>query len=162
MSGILIKLDLQGDTKIGRAVRKLGRRDKIIIRRALSEGIRDIHTLAFDLLSGSKDPSGQFPVNIVTGHLRRSEYFVLPGRTTRSSGRTFRAGPSEAIAGNAAEYAGVVHEGMFTTRDNKILSFIFGRRPYLEKAVDDFGKEKGLLKLITKHLKKEVRAQRLA
>lgn len=159
--GVGVKVNLEDVKKIKAALGKLQTKEKRIIRTSLSEGILIIHRKAFENLTGPKKPPGQFPVNINTGFLRRNQYFVLPGKTKTSNEKIFRAEPFEAIAGNSANYAGTVHEGVFTTKDGQILNFIFGRRPYLEKAADSFGREIGLIKLIKKNLRKAIKASGL-
>lgn len=70
------------------------------------------------LSGGLADAPGAYPVPARTGHLRRETFFEMVGDT-------------QAIAGNAATYAAAVHEA-----DGGSSSAKFGRRPYLEDAVN--------------------------
>lgn len=78
----------------------------------------------FDALGGRP---GSYPVPVLTGHLRRSEDYVPPGKSKSTDAFTFRAGRLEAILYNSARYASVIHDGTHSSTK-------FGRRPFMDDA----------------------------
>jgi hypothetical protein len=102
------------------------------ITEGLTKSAKAIHRSAFEYLSGpgakkSNVPGGGYPVPIRTGHLRRLLDFVPPGKSKSKTGKTFTAGPMEAVVFNSAEYASAIHDGAGSSKK-------FGRRPYLDDA----------------------------
>ena len=105
-----------------------------------------IHARVIHYLSGPREVAGpkgrkrsvnpgQFPVNVVTGHLRRSQRLVLPGEHGLNNHQMAFA--------NTAVYSAVVHEGR---RGNQarpfILQALWEEGPKLEEALDKFLQEK--------------------
>lgn len=146
------------------------------IQRGLSRGIKGIHRLAYDYLSGagskgtyvtskggnkywkrrvSQIPGGGYPVPVRTGNLRRLEDFVEPGRSKTSNGQTFTAGPMEAIAFNSAEYARPIHAGTGSSAK-------FGPRPYLVDALDQFNQGNRIAENIAEEIAVDIQKRGLA
>lgn len=100
------------------------------------------HREAHKLLSGSGKPApGSYPVPVRSGHLRRSEDYVLPGRSKHG----ITAGDSEAWLVNSAEYARPIHDGTGTQRR-------FGRRRFMADAIENTRKDG--LNGISEHIRK--------
>lgn len=155
--GFKIEVDPKS-IKLAKKFDVLGSKEsKRIIKKSLGKGAGAINKLSVLNLTGSKSGSGEFPVNIKTGFLRRSSYIVLPGQTITSGDLTVRAGELESIVGNSANYAGVVSTGIFTTRSGQQVSYAFGGRAFHEKALEDFGRERGLLKIMLEILNKKLK-----
>lgn len=71
---------------------------------------------------------GDYPINVLTGWLRRSGGFVPPGRTRVSGKMSFTAGRNEAVLFNSALYSRVIHDGRHTSDKH-------GPRPFIEDAI---------------------------
>jgi len=89
--------------------RRIGRRaDRIkpALDRGLGKWVLRAHRESLRLLSGSNaDAAGAYPVPVRSGHLRRSEDYILPGRSKHG----LRAGSGQAFLVNTAIYATTIH-----------------------------------------------------
>jgi len=99
------------------------------VHRGLDAGLADLaefgHYEVLKNLSGKAGAApGSDPIPVRTGHLRRSEDYILPGRA--KSGITTKAG--QAMLVNTASYAHAIHEGNGPHA-------VFGPRPFMEDAV---------------------------
>jgi len=103
-----------------------------VISNVVGRATKGIYSGAFANLSGGGALSrkkygwlykGRYPVPVVTGHLRRALYFVLPGRSKGD----FSAGPLEGVVYNAASYGWAIHEGRGS----------MSGRPYLSDAAQN-------------------------
>jgi len=111
----------------------------LFVEKALSSVVPQFHARAVELLSGpnqvtgpkgrkrSTDP-GQYPVNVVAGHLRRSQRAIPPGQRGLKQ--------TQFALVNSAVYAGVVHDGGRGMEPRPfILQSIWEKAPDLESAL---------------------------
>lgn len=108
------------DPRIGKVFQSETRRWVLAAHRA------SLKNLSGAGLKSSKAPGGAYPVPVRTGHLRRSEGYVLPGLSKHG----LSAGAVSGLLVNTAVYASNVHEG--THRHEG-----FGARPFQQDAVDE-------------------------
>lgn len=94
--------------------------------------------------------AGGYPVPMLTGNLRRLLGFVMPGRTKSSNGKTFTAGPMEAIVFDSAEYAMTIHEGRGSSAK-------YGRRPFMDDAFKTFNAGARTKAIMEEEIAKEIK-----
>lgn len=121
-----------------RESRRFKHQDGNISRRTLRK------TRASGQSSGMGARPGSYPVPTCTGHLRRSEGFVDPGRSVSSNGKNFSAGPHEVILFNSARYARVIH----SPRRGES-SYRYGDRAFMVDAL----RKTGVVEIAGKHYK---------
>jgi len=117
------------DSNAGMATAKL-KHMAVEVQRGLDAGLTEVvlfgHLIVLENLSGKASASaGSDPVPVRTGHLRRSEDYITPGRNKH--GLTTAHG--QAMLVNTALYAHAIHEG-------KGPHSVFGRRPFMQSAAD--------------------------
>jgi hypothetical protein len=103
-------------------------------------------------IKGRKDTkqsvaSGNYPVPVRTGHLRRNLSWLKPDETKSNEYGSVTAGPLQVIIYNPAPYARAIHDGTHTQKK-------FGRRPFLTDAMEAFNKGMGVQKAIEDELQK--------
>lgn len=123
MSTFRIRFDLSRLKLTEKALRRMAVPPRDAVDRGLARWAVAAHRAAHDLLGGSGAPGGM-PVPVRTGHLRRSEDYVLPGRSKHG----VSASSGMAVLINTAAYAHAVHEGTWTQRAH-------GTRPFQVMAV---------------------------
>jgi hypothetical protein len=84
------------------------------------------------------ETAGDYPVPRLTGHLRRLQGWLGPGRSKTANDISFATGPMEALIYNSAEYASAIHTGVFTTIKGSKYSPLFGPRPFMDDAFKNF------------------------
>lgn len=135
-----LSVSIQGDKVLIAGLNQLAAEMPRAIDRALVNVAKGIHRDAFDFLTGSGSKvstkrggayAGGYPVPVRTGHLSRSLAWLRPGATKTGDAGTFTAGEHEVVIYNSAIYADVIHEGRGSSAK-------FGRRPYLENALQKF------------------------
>lgn len=82
-------------------------------------------------LKGTKSNTGQMPVPVVTGNLRRLLNWLKPGEATSAGGGTIVAGPHETVVYDSAAYATAVALGRGSSAK-------FGPRDYLAAGLERF------------------------
>lgn len=126
-----IQVKFEGD-KI--AVKGLGRfidRAPLAAKRGLKRIIRGIHREADDFLRGAKGTPGDYPVPVVTGHLRRSLDWLDPGEKKSVDGVTFATDELESMLFDSARYASVIHDGTHSSTGH-------GPRSFADDALEAF------------------------
>jgi len=93
--------------------------------------------------------AGGYPVPVRTGHLRRSLAWLRPGTSKTGDSGTFSAGDHEVVIFDSAEYANAIHEG-------KGSSAKFGRRPYLQNALQLFNQGDRIRQIMEEEIGKEI------
>ena len=147
----MITINITKDQVAIHDIKRIHRKYPGAVTNALETIVIGVNKIAIDYLSGpgakkSGIPGGGYPVPVRTGHLRRAENIVLPGKTKSAGGKTYSAGPMGAIAYNAAAYAAAIHEGLGSSRKH-------GRRPFLTDAVDKYGAAR-MIKALDKEITK--------
>jgi len=168
-----IQVTVEGEKIIIEGLESLGDNIRPALQRALAKMGKGIHREAYDFLSGpgakgSNAPAGGYPVPVRTGTLRRLLDWLEPGETKTvgamydwrdksliTSSGTFSAGPMEAMVYDSAEYARVIHEGTHTSRE-------YGRRPFLEDALEKFNSEDRIRKIFEGEIKREIKKSGLS
>lgn len=122
--------------------------------RGMSRIIVGVNREAVKNLSGpgakkSKTAAGGYPVPVRIGHLRRSENFVLPGKTKTSNGLSFSAGRFGGIVYNTAEYSRVIHEGRGSSRK-------YGKRAYISDAVLKYDEGGKMIRVLDEEVSKDL------
>ncbi|NOQ51727.1 MAG: hypothetical protein GQ578_05880 [Desulfuromonadaceae bacterium] len=143
---LTINAALAGDKVVLRGLRELQRDMPKALQRTLTRAAIGTHREAFDFLGGAKEPSGAYPVPIVTGHLRRLLNWLKPG----ASKGEFRAGPLESIVYNSAEYSETIHEGHGSSTK-------YGARPYITDGFERFNRGNRLAKIAGEEIEAEAR-----
>ncbi len=164
-----LKVTVQGDKVIIEGLQRLVADMPQVLQRGLKRVNRGIHREAMEFLNGPgrtvvKQSSrlrgqsddlgakpGSYPVPVITGNLKRLLDFLDPGQNKDN----FSAGPLEAIVYDSAAYARVIHEG-------KGSSSAYGRRPYLDNALEQFNQGGQIAGILEEEVRKEVEKRRLA
>jgi hypothetical protein len=102
------------------------------IKKGITKATTETMRAVSDYLSGPKGSPGDYPVPVVTGHLRGRLDFVPPGQSKRSDGLTFNAKEFEGVVFNSARYADVIKDGTHSSGK-------YGPRDYMGDGVDAFG-----------------------
>ncbi len=141
-----INATLENDKIVITGLRELSRDLPQALQRTLTRGAIGTHRESFDLLGGSKEPAGAYPVPVVTGHLRRLLDWLKPGARKEN----FSAGPLESIVYNSAEYSRVVHEGRGSSTK-------FGVRSFITDGFERFNKGDKLAEIAAEEIEAEAR-----
>jgi len=124
------------------------------IRNVLKSNALYAHNIASELLSGHQEgKSGEYPVPVRTGNLRRSLNYMTPNTTRTFGSSTLKTEANEIALVNSALYAHVVHEGEGTQTK-------YGRRPFMEDALRELALN--IPKKITTSLKRQAKKRGLA
>ena len=99
----------------------------------------------FSLLEGA----GAYPVPVRTGFLRQALYFLNPGESASLVSGSDTAGPNEAVIGDAAQYANVIHEGTGSSAK-------YGPRRYLTDGFERFNGAGRAVSIIEEEIAREV------
>jgi len=164
-----LNVTIEGDKVIIEGLQALAEEMPHVLQRGLKRINRGVHRSAMDFLNGpgrtvmkqknllrgqSDDLGarpGSYPVPVITGNLKRLFDFLDPGQ----SKDRFSAGPLEAIVYDSAEYANVIHEGTGS-------STAYGRRPFLDDALEQFNQGGQIAVVLEEELQKEVEKRGLA
>ncbi len=119
------------------------------ITRSLARIGKGIHREAFDFLSGTAIPAGNYPVPVVAGNLRRLLDWLAPGQSKSSGGMTFVAGLNETVIYDSAEYARTIREGRGSSEK-------YGARDYLTDAFNKFNEGGRVKKILEEEMGKEL------
>ncbi|NOZ68011.1 MAG: hypothetical protein GXP46_01880 [Deferribacteres bacterium] len=156
-----LNVTIEGDKVIIEGLDKIADHMPDAVQRGLLRVVKGIHRMAYEFLSGpgleakGAALAGGYPVPVRTGHLRRMLDWLGPGETKTAGDHTFTAGPMEAMVYNSAEYAMVIHEGRGSSEK-------YGRRPYLEDALDAFNQGDRIRNTIAEEIDEEVRRSGLS
>lgn len=131
-----------------------GRGPSTVRRRVINQETGDITYRRRRMKAGKAESlgakPGSYPVPVLTGHLRRSLYFLPPGKSkTNEDGVMVTAGENEVVVSNSAIYAGVIHEGRWTSKD-------FGPRKFLEDGLERFNQGDQISQIFTEEIQKEI------
>jgi len=164
-----LNVTVQGDKVIIEGLQGLAADMPQVLRRGLQRVNRGVHRSAMGFLNGPgrtvmKQKSrlrgqsddlgarpGSYPVPVITGNLKRLLDFLDPGQSKDE----FSAGPLEAIVYDSAEYAQVIHEG-------KGSSSAYGRRPFLDDALEQFNQGGHIAGILEEEVQQEVGKRGLA
>jgi len=164
-----LNVTVQGDKVIIEGLQALAADMPHVLQRGLKRINRGVHRSAMDFLNGpgrtvmkqknrlrgqSDDLGarpGSYPVPVITGNLKRLLDFIDPSQ----SKDRFSAGPLEAIVYDSAEYANVIHEGTGS-------STAYGRRPFLDDALEHFNQGGQIAGILEEEVQKEVKKRGLA
>lgn len=152
-----ISVRIEGDKVLIAGLNQLAAELPRAIDRGLVNVAKGIHRDAFDFLSGAGSKvstrrgayAGGYPVPVRTGHLRRSLAWLRPGASKTGDAGTFIAGEHEVVIYDSALYANVIHEG-------KGSSAKYGRRPYLQNALEKFNQGNRIAATIEEEIQKEI------
>lgn len=101
------------------------------------------------------EAAGRYPVPRVTGHLKRQQDWLGPGRSKTANDITFATGPMEALMYNSAEHAGWIHEG-------KGSSAKYGARRFQDDAFKNFNSGGKVKNIFEEEIAKEAADSGLA
>jgi len=152
---LTLNATIEGDKIVLRGLRGLERDMPQALQRTLTRAAIGTKRSAFEFLSGpgtkkSHISAGGYPVPIRTGHLRRMLDWLKPGSSKTSNGMTFKAGSTEAIVYDSAEYAEVIHQGLGSSRK-------FGARPFITDGFERFNSRVPLEKIAGEEIEKEAK-----
>jgi len=150
-----IRVEIHGDKVVMAGLQRLEQRIPRAIDRGLRRSAMGIHRAAYDFLSGPKSAVGGYPVPVRTGHLRRSLDWLGPNRSKSKDGKTFTAGPHEAVVYNSAVYSRAIHDGRGSSAK-------FGARPYLTDALEQFNRGNHIADVMAEEISKEIAKEGLA
>ena len=150
-----IRFDIDGDDELIRALNRLGGNSKRVVQRGLKIAAAGVFREAHYYLSGagakkSNIAPGSYPVPVRTGNLRNLLFMVPPGKTFSNEAGSVTAGLLEALIGDSAEYADVIHEGTWSSGQ-------YGERPYLQHGLEKFDDELGIENTMQDELEKEIK-----
>jgi len=105
---IEIRIHKKGFKEVEKKLQKIPAEVQKGLSLGLKQWVIKAHRAALSLLSGSgSDAPGNYPVPVRTGHLRRSEDYILPGYSKHGES----AGKLEGMLINTSNYAHIIHEG---------------------------------------------------
>lgn len=152
-----IQIKIEGDKVILEGLNKLAAEMPKAIDRGLNTVAKGIHRAAYDFLSGHGSKAstkkgayaGGYPVPVRTGHLRKQLDWLKPRTSKTGDVGTFTTGEHEVVIYDSALYADVIHEG-------KGSSASYGRRPYLQNALEMFNQGNRIRATIEEEIQKEI------
>ena len=144
---LTVKVDVVNEKVVLERIQKIPLQAIGAARAAMTRVGKGVFSEAYDWLSGSKSPTGQFPVPVVTGNLRRLLGWVKPGETVSSGGLSFTAGPHETVVYDSAAYALTIAQGRGSSAK-------FGARDYLQKALDEFNAGDRIAKILDEEIER--------
>ncbi len=143
-------MSVQNDRIIIDGLREAAAEMPAAIRRGLTTAAIGVHGQTFDKLSGAKGPAGEYPVPVVTGHLRRLLDWLKPGASKSGEAGTFSAGEMSTVVFDSASYAFAIHEG-------KGSSTKFGARPFLSDGFDQFNEGDKIVSILNDEIAKTMK-----